>query len=101
MVKNIVICCDGTANEFAKDRTNLIKLYSTLMHDTDRQTAYYHPGIGTMEPFGALSPVTRKLTRILGSHSRKPCSGSGSKGWAAPRGSRKADLPARPSRPSE
>ena len=66
MPKNIVICCDGTANEFAKDRTNVIKLYSTLVHDTDRQTAYYHPGIGTMEPFGALSPFTRKFTRVLG-----------------------------------
>jgi uncharacterized protein (DUF2235 family) len=66
MPKNIVLCCDGTANEFAKNRTNVIKLYSTLVHDTDAQLTYYHPGIGTMEPFGALSPITRKLTRILG-----------------------------------
>jgi uncharacterized protein (DUF2235 family) len=66
MPKNIVICCDGTANEFARDRTNVIKLYSTLVHDRDGQVAYYHPGIGTMEPFGALSPITRKLTRVLG-----------------------------------
>ena len=66
MSKNIVACCDGTANEFAKDRTNVIKLYSALVHDTDDQVAYYHPGIGTMEPFGALSPLTRMFTRILG-----------------------------------
>ena len=66
MPKNIVICCDGTANEFAEDRTNVIKLYSALVQDADAQVAYYHPGIGTMEPFGALSPITRKLTRILG-----------------------------------
>ena len=66
MPKNIVLCCDGTANEFAKNRTNVIKLYSTLVHDTDAQLTYYHPGIGTMEPFGALSPITRKLTRVLG-----------------------------------
>jgi uncharacterized protein (DUF2235 family) len=66
MVKNIVVCCDGTANEFAKNRTNVIKLYSTLVHDTDAQVAYYHPGIGTMEPFGALSPLTRTFTRLLG-----------------------------------
>jgi uncharacterized protein (DUF2235 family) len=66
MPKNIVICCDGTANEFAKDRTNVLKLYSALVHDTDGQVTYYHPGIGTMEPFGALSPITRKFTRILG-----------------------------------
>jgi uncharacterized protein (DUF2235 family) len=66
MSKNIVLCCDGTANEFAKDRTNVIKLYSALVHGTDAQVACYHPGIGTMEPFGALSPVTRAFTRVLG-----------------------------------
>jgi uncharacterized protein (DUF2235 family) len=66
MRKNIVICCDGTANEFAQNRTNVIKLYSTLIQDTPTQVAYYHPGIGTMEPFGALSPLTRKFTRLLG-----------------------------------
>ena len=64
--KNIVLCCDGTANEFAKDRTNVIKLYSTLVQDTPGQATYYHPGIGTMEPFGSLSPLTRMFTRILG-----------------------------------
>ena len=66
MPKNIVVCCDGTANEFARDRTNVIKLYSTLVQDTGAQVAYYHPGIGTMEPFGALSPITRTFTRVLG-----------------------------------
>jgi hypothetical protein len=66
MPKNIVVCCDGTANEFAQDRTNVIKLYYALMHDTPAQIVYYHPGIGTMEPFGALSPLTRKLTKLLG-----------------------------------
>jgi len=66
MPKNIVICCDGTANEFAKDRTNVIKLYSALVHDAAKQVTYYHPGIGTMEPFGSLSSLTRKLTRLLG-----------------------------------
>jgi uncharacterized protein (DUF2235 family) len=66
MAKNIVLCCDGTANEFAKNRTNVIKLYSTLVHDSLAQITYYHPGIGTMEPFGALSPLTRRFTRLLG-----------------------------------
>src|ERR1039457_587110 len=64
--RNIVLCCDGTANEFAQDRTNVIKLYSALVQDTKDQVAYYHPGIGTMEPFGALSPITRAFTRVLG-----------------------------------
>ncbi len=66
MPKNIVLCCDGTANEFATDRTNVIKLYSTLVNDSPAQVTYYHPGIGTMEPFRSLSPLTRKFTRLLG-----------------------------------
>lgn len=66
MPKNVVVCCDGTANEFARNRTNVLKLYSALVHDTPEQVVYYHPGIGTMEPFGALSPFTRKFARLLG-----------------------------------
>jgi uncharacterized protein (DUF2235 family) len=66
MGKNIVICCDGTANEFAKDHTNVVKLYYALEHDPSRQVTYYHPGLGTMEPAGALTTFTRKLTKLLG-----------------------------------
>jgi uncharacterized protein (DUF2235 family) len=66
MPKNIVVCCDGTANEFAKDRTNVVKLFYTLEHDPARQVAYYHPGVGTMEPPGALTPLSQKVTKLLG-----------------------------------
>lgn len=66
MSKNIVICCDGTANEFAPDTTNVIKLLYTLNLDPQLQVAYYHPGLGTMEPAGALTPVARKFTKVLG-----------------------------------
>ena len=66
MSRNLVICCDGTANEFAHNNTNVVKLYSLLRHDAATQVAYYHPGIGTMEPAGALTTFTRKLTKLLG-----------------------------------
>src|SRR6266516_6200740 len=66
MPKNVVLCCDGTANEFAPDRTNVVKLFFTLAHDPNRQVAYYHPGLGTMEPPGALTRGTRAVTRLLG-----------------------------------
>lgn len=66
MSKNVVLCCDGTANEFAKDRTNVVKLFFTLARDPARQVAYYHPGLGTMEPPGALTRSTRTVTRLLG-----------------------------------
>ena len=66
MSKNVVVCCDGTANEFAKHNTNVVKLYSALQHDPGRQVTYYHPGLGTMEPAGALTTFARKLTKLLG-----------------------------------
>lgn len=66
MAKNIVICCDGTANEFAKNNTNVVKLYSALRRNPATQVTYYHPGLGTMEPVGALTTWARKVTKVLG-----------------------------------
>ena len=37
--KNIVICCDGTGNEFGESKSNVVKLYKMLVHD-DSQVAY-------------------------------------------------------------
>jgi uncharacterized protein (DUF2235 family) len=66
MPRNIVVCCDGTANEFTKNNTNVVKLYSTLEHDPATQLRFYHPGLGTMEPEGALTTFSRKVTKLLG-----------------------------------
>lgn len=45
--KNIVICCDGTGNEFGDANSNVVKLYTALAID-NCQVGYYHPGVGTM-----------------------------------------------------
>ncbi|HEX3341294.1 MAG TPA: DUF2235 domain-containing protein [Pseudolabrys sp.] len=67
MSRNIVLCCDGTANEFTVNRTNVVKLYYALaLNDPNRQIAYYHPGLGTMEPAGALTDIGRRTTMLLG-----------------------------------
>jgi uncharacterized protein (DUF2235 family) len=66
MAKNIVLCCDGTSNEFASANTNVVKLYQTLVHDPARQVLFYHPGLGTMGSPAALTPVARWVTRVLG-----------------------------------
>jgi uncharacterized protein (DUF2235 family) len=47
MAKNIVICCDGTGNEYGDDNSNVVQLYRALIIDGKRQVGYYHPGIGT------------------------------------------------------
>ncbi len=45
-MKNIVICCDGTGNEYGKNNTNVVDLY-TLALKNERQIAFYDPGVGT------------------------------------------------------
>lgn len=33
MPKSIVICCDGTGNEFGESKSNVVKLYKMLVDD--------------------------------------------------------------------
>lgn len=51
MPKNIVICCDGTNNQFDGDHTNVIRTYKVARRD-HTQVTFYDPGVGTMpEPW--------------------------------------------------
>ena len=45
-MKNIVICCDGTGNEFGRNNTNVVLAYMLAEKD-EQQAAYYDPGVGT------------------------------------------------------
>src|SRR5207302_10911362 len=65
MSKNIVICCDGTGNEFGETNSNVVKFYESLS-DTSEQVTYYHPGLGTMGSRVVLNPVIRRWTKVLG-----------------------------------
>lgn len=66
MARNLVICCDGTANEFAADRTNVLKLaFAAEKHDR-RQLLYYHPGVGTMAPPGLFTAIGKWIARLAG-----------------------------------
>ena len=65
--KNIVICCDGTGDEFGPTNSNVVRLYTTL--DLDHQTAqvaYYHPGVGTMGAPTARNRIEKQWTRLTG-----------------------------------
>jgi uncharacterized protein (DUF2235 family) len=65
MTKNIVICCDGTGNEYGERNSNVVKLYWALSAE-NKQTAYYHPGVGTMGARNALTVVGKWWTEIRG-----------------------------------
>ncbi len=63
--KNIVICCDGTGNEFGGENSNVVKLYTALCVDNE-QVVYYHPGVGTMGAPNARNRLERKWSVLKG-----------------------------------
>ncbi len=65
-MKNIVICYDGTGNEFGDSNSNVVKLYGVLDLGAPGQIAYYHPGLGTMGSPNALGKLAKWWTRQLG-----------------------------------
>ena len=57
--RNIVLCLDGTSNQFAEVNTNVVKLYAMLDRARPDQLSYYQPGIGTMAPPGVWGKLKR------------------------------------------
>ncbi|KAJ2912081.1 hypothetical protein MD484_g8331, partial [Candolleomyces efflorescens] len=46
--RNLVVCIDGTANQFGKKNTNVIEMYNLIKKATaDNQHTWYNSGIGT------------------------------------------------------
>src|SRR5918999_2355577 len=46
VMKNIIICCDGTGNEYCDHNTNVVELYSVAVK-CSKQITFYDPGVGT------------------------------------------------------
>jgi len=66
MPKNIVICCDGTGNEFGPTNSNVVKLFQVIVRGPAAQTGYYDPGVGTIAAPEAISRFMKWLTWKLG-----------------------------------
>ncbi|KZV99927.1 hypothetical protein EXIGLDRAFT_831159 [Exidia glandulosa HHB12029] len=45
--RNLVVCIDGTSNQFSVKNTNVVELYSRLVKDRGKQRTFYNSGIGT------------------------------------------------------
>ncbi|KAH8114493.1 hypothetical protein DFH11DRAFT_1594792 [Phellopilus nigrolimitatus] len=66
--KMLVLCFDGTANEFDEENTNVVKFFAMLRKDCDsEQLCYYQTGVGTYEAEapGLLTPLTMWVAKIL------------------------------------
>lgn len=51
MSKNIVLCYDGTGNEYGPNNTNVVGTFEAIVRD-DTQIAFYDPGVGTFNALG-------------------------------------------------
>lgn len=66
MGRNLVICCDGTNNEFGERNTNVARLVQVLDRDATRQLVYYDPGVGTLAEPGMMTRVGKKMSQLWG-----------------------------------
>ncbi|KAG8864649.1 hypothetical protein FRB96_005153 [Tulasnella sp. 330] len=64
--RTLILCFDGTTNEFGTDNTNVIKFFQLLKKDDPgTQLVYYQPGIGTYERPGMTMGIYLKISEIL------------------------------------
>jgi uncharacterized protein (DUF2235 family) len=64
MPRNLVLCLDGTSNQFSATNTNVVKLYA-MLDRADGQLAYYQPGIGTSVPTGVWGRIKRWVIKQI------------------------------------
>ena len=64
--KNIVICLDGTGNQFKEENSNVVKLFRVLERSSDQEVAYYDPGVGTLADPSYKTPIAKKINKGLG-----------------------------------
>jgi uncharacterized protein (DUF2235 family) len=62
MTRNLVICCDGTNNEFGPENTNVVRLVQVLDRNPESQRLYYDPGVGTLPEPGVLTKVGKRIS---------------------------------------
>jgi uncharacterized protein (DUF2235 family) len=64
--KNVIICLDGTGNQYGEDLSNIVKLFRMIERTQGVQVAYYDPGVGTMGDPMYKTLIARKINKGLG-----------------------------------
>lgn len=64
--RNLVICLDGTSNEFGRKNTNVVRVLQCLQRDTDRQLIYYDPGVGTLPNPNHITRLGKAWSKVVG-----------------------------------
>ncbi|KII90919.1 hypothetical protein PLICRDRAFT_107215 [Plicaturopsis crispa FD-325 SS-3] len=64
--RTLVLCFDGTSNQFDDENTNVVKLFALLKKDDfQEQLCYYQAGVGTYFKPGVVSPLFGWAAAVL------------------------------------
>jgi len=66
MPKKIILCLDGTNNQYKTDNSNIVKLYRVIKRIPNEQLVYYDPGVGTLADPHYKIPLFKKINKYLG-----------------------------------
>jgi hypothetical protein len=64
LYRQVFVFIDGTNNSPITGQTNVQRLYGLLARN-DEQITYYQPGVGTLEPVGAIGGVWRRTLTFV------------------------------------
>ncbi|KAK5626740.1 hypothetical protein RRF57_002455 [Xylaria bambusicola] len=66
--RTLIICLDGTGDQFDNDNSNIVHFVSCLKkHSPDQQVTYYQSGIGTYDKGGLQDGITAAMDMAVGS----------------------------------
>lgn len=65
--RTLVICLDGTGDQFDGDNSNVVNFVSCLKKDDPDQLTYYQSGIGTYDDEGMMSGISAAVDMAIGS----------------------------------
>jgi uncharacterized protein (DUF2235 family) len=66
MSRNLIVCFDGTSNQFGAHDTNVVRLVQSLERFGQRQIVYYDPGVGTLPEPGLLTQISKRVSELFG-----------------------------------
>ena len=65
MPKNIILLCDGTANQFGVRNTNVVRVVQSVAREDLTQVVYYDPGVGTLPGPGLVTRAGKFLSKVI------------------------------------
>ena len=64
--RNLIVCFDGTNNQFGAENTSVVRIIQVLERDPLRQLLFYDPGVGTLPEPTRTSRLGKWLSKVAG-----------------------------------